>query len=406
METYLRGLCLTSLLAFIPLTYAGFSSSSSSNLAVYWGQNSYGQGTGSLAQQRLSYYCANSAVDILVLISPTLVIIALQSQDLTFSRVPNLSNYPALVFIPALNKNREDIATCQSTYGKTILLSVGGSTYTEGGFTSSDAAVAAASNLWDIFGPPTSSSVTRPFGTSVIDGFDFDFESTVQNIVPFANQLRSLMTTSSSSTGKQYILTAAPQCPYPDAADGSMLAGAVSFDAIFIQFYNNYCGVQSYTVGSSTQNNFNFDTWDNWAKTVSLNPDVKVLLGIPGNTGGGSGYETGTTLAAVIAYSKGFSSFGGVMIWDMSQAYSNSGFIDGVTNDLAAPASTTVGTTLTTSTTKLITTATTTTGSATPTNTGLVNQWNQCGGQGWTGGTQCIAPYVCTAQSVWYSMCE
>ncbi|TVY28767.1 Class III chitinase [Lachnellula hyalina] len=370
MEAYLRGLCLTSLLAFMPLAYAGFSSSSSSNLAVYWGQNSYGQGTGTLAQQRLSYYCAT------------------------------------LIFIPVLNKSREDIATCQSTYGKTILLSVGGSTYTEGGFTSEDAAVAAASNLWDIFGPPTSSSVTRPFGTSVIDGFDFDFESTVQNMVPFANQLRSLMTASSSSTGKQYILTAAPQCPYPDAADGSMLAGAVSFDAIFIQFYNNYCGVQSYTVGSSTQNNFNFDTWDNWAKTVSLNPDVKLLLGIPGNTGAGAGYETGTTLAAVIAYSKSFSSFGGVMIWDMSQAYSNSGFIDGVTNDLAAPASTTVGTTLTTSTTKLTTTATTTTGSTTPTNTGLVSQWNQCGGQGWTGGTQCIAPYVCTTLSVWYSMCE
>ena len=57
-----------------------------------------------------------------------------------------------------------------------------------------------------------------------------------------------------------------------------MLAGAVSFDAIWVQFYNNYCGLQSYTAGSSTQNNFNFATWDNWAKTVSLNPNVKVML--------------------------------------------------------------------------------------------------------------------------------
>jgi chitinase len=180
-----------------------------------------------------------------------------------------------------------------------------------------------------------------------------------------------------------------------------MLAGAVSFDAIFIQFYNNYCGLQSFTVGSTTQNNFNFDTWDNWAKTVSLNPNVKVLLGVPGNTGGGAGYETGSTLASIIAYSKSFSSFGGVMIWDMSQLYSNSGFLDGVTSDLAAPASiTTVGTTLTTSMTKLTTTATTTMGSATPTNTGLVSKWNQCRGEGWTGGTQCVAPYVSTVQSV------
>lgn len=52
---------------------AGFDNTSDSNVAVYWGmctlisgrdilltvkgQNSYGQGTGDLAQQRLSYYC-------------------------------------------------------------------------------------------------------------------------------------------------------------------------------------------------------------------------------------------------------------------------------------------------------------------------------------------------------------
>ena len=59
------------------------------------------------------------------------------------------------------------------------------------------------------------------------------------------------------------------------------------------------------------------------------------MLGIPGNTGAaGAGYETGSTLAAVISYSKSFSSFGGVMIWDMSQVYANPGFLDGVNSDL------------------------------------------------------------------------
>lgn len=155
----------------------------------------------------------------------------------------------------------------------------------------------------------------------------------------FGQQLRSLMNTDAASSSKQWLLTAAPQCPYPDAADGPMLAGTVFFDIVWVQFYNNYCGVNSFTVGSSTQNNFNFDTWDNWAKTVSLNPNVKVMLGIPGNTGAGAGYETGSTLAAVISYSKSFSSFGGVMIWDMSQVYANPGFLNGVTSDLAAAAS-------------------------------------------------------------------
>ena len=228
---------------------------------------------------------------------------------------------------------RDDIAECQKTYGKTILLSIGGATYTEGGFSSSSAAVTAANNIWSIFGPSSSSSSSpRPFGTSVVDGFDFDFESTVSNMPAFGQQLRSLMDADNS---KKWLLTAAPQCPYPDAADGAMLAGAVSFDIVWVQFYNNFCGIQSFTAGSSTQNAFNLDTWDNWAKTVSLNHNVKVMLGIPGNTGAaGAGYETGSTLAAVISYSKSFSSFGGVMIWDMSQVYANPGFLDGVNSDL------------------------------------------------------------------------
>jgi chitinase len=232
----------------------------------------------------------------------------------------------------------------------------------------------------------------------------------------FGNQLRSLMSASTHSTGKAYYLTAAPQCPYPDAADGPMLAGQVSFDAIWIQFYNNYCGLQSFTVGSSTQNNFNFATWDNWAKTVSLNPNVKVILGVPGNTGAGAGYESGSTLADIIAYSKSFSSFGGVMVWDMSQAYANTGFLDSVSADLGLPASvgggTTTATTKSSTTAKAATTFTTVTTTATTTSSGatstasLVSQWNQCAGEGWTGGTVCEPPYVCTEVSVWYSQCE
>lgn len=153
----------------------------------------------------------------------------------------------------------------------------------------------------------------------------------------FGNQLRSLM---DADTSKKYYLTAAPQCVYPDAADNQMLDGAVYFDAIWVQFYNNYCGVNSYVAGSSTQNNFNFDTWDNWAKTTSKNPDVKVFLGVPANTGAaGTGYLPASSLAPVIQYSKTFSSFGGVMMWDASQAYANSGFISAVKSTLTTTAS-------------------------------------------------------------------
>lgn len=236
------------------------------------------------------------------------------------------------------------------------MLSVGGATYTEGGFTSSSAAIAGANLLWETFGPQqVGSSALRPFGSASIDGFDFDFEATVNNMATFGNQLRSLMDSATSSTGRNFYLSAAPQCPYPDYADNQMLDGAVPFDfvsdgvtspvtntrpnfqQINIQFYNNYCGSQSYVPGASQQNNFDFSTWDNWAKTVSLNPNVKLMLGVPaGPTAAGSGYESASQLQQVISYSETFSSFGGVMMWDASQAYANSGFLSGIASDLAA----------------------------------------------------------------------
>src|SRR5437762_11367265 len=116
-----------------------------------------------------------------------------------------------------------------------------------------------------------------------------------------------------------------------------MLNGAVSFDAIWVQFYNNFCGTQSFVVGSSTQNNFNFAAWDNWAKTISKNKSVKVLLVVPGSpTAAGSGFESALNLAPIINFCKSFSSFGGIMIWDASQAYSSSGCRNGVRQGLAS----------------------------------------------------------------------
>jgi chitinase len=80
----------------------------------------------------------------------------------------------------------DDIATCQQRYNKTILLSIGGATYTEGGFLTEDAAKQGARKVWETFGPRQTNSMThRPFGNVSVDGFDFDFESVNTNMVPF-----------------------------------------------------------------------------------------------------------------------------------------------------------------------------------------------------------------------------
>lgn len=62
---------------------------------------------------------------------------------------------------------------------------------------------------------------------------------------------------------------------------------------------------------------------DNWAKTTSPNKNVKIYIGAPASsTAAGSGYVAISSLAGIIQQTKAqYSSFGGVMFWDASQAY-------------------------------------------------------------------------------------
>ncbi|KAL1991883.1 hypothetical protein VTN49DRAFT_5191 [Thermomyces lanuginosus] len=315
------------ILTALPSVQAGLDLSSTSNVVVYWGQNSAAASGGGPSQQPLATYCEDPNIDTLVMAFMTRINGAGGVPEINLANIgdscgtfdgTNLKDCPQV---------GEDIKKCQSL-GKTILLSIGGATYTEGGFQSAEAAEAGARMVWETFGPVTNGDALRPFGDAVVDGFDLDFEATVSNMVPFANTLRSLMDSDSS---KQYFLTAAPQCPFPDAANKEMLDGAVSFDAIWVQFYNNYCGVNSYP------DNFNFNTWDDWAQNTSKNKNVKVLVGVPANTGAaGSGYLPVDQLAPVIEHARTFPSFGGVMMWDASQAYANDGFLSGIKSILGS----------------------------------------------------------------------
>lgn len=46
---------------------AKLDTSSTSNVAVYWGQNSYGASSGNLEQQDLGTYCENGNIDVLIM---------------------------------------------------------------------------------------------------------------------------------------------------------------------------------------------------------------------------------------------------------------------------------------------------------------------------------------------------
>ena len=85
---------------------------------------------------------------------------------------------------------------------------------------------------------------------------------------------------------------------------------------VFVQFYNN----PSCNVGSPS---FNYHTWQTWAAS-SLNPSVKVYVGVPGSTAAaGSGFISSSALEAVLSQVLGQPNFGGVMMWDAIQAFGN-----------------------------------------------------------------------------------
>ena len=66
---------------------------------------------------------------------------------------------------------RQDIQTCQNA-GKIVLLSLGGAIGNYG-FSSASQAQTFAATLWNVFGGGTSN--TRPFGSSIVDGYDLGF---------------------------------------------------------------------------------------------------------------------------------------------------------------------------------------------------------------------------------------
>lgn len=291
------------LLVLLSIAATGFcfNINSKSNVAVYWGQNS------GLSQTRLRDYCT-SDVDIVLLSFLYEYPSPLQL---------NFANQCGVTFSSGLlkcDRIGEDIKYCQNQ-GKIVLLSLGGGIGSYG-FSSDSQGTAFADVLWNKFGAGSDSE--RPFGDAVVDGFDFDLEN--KNQVGNAALGKALRSKFAQDSSKKYYLSTAPQCPYPDASVGDVMQ-QVDLDFAFIQFYNNYCSLGS---------NFNWDTWQSYASNTSPNKNIKLFLGQPaGPSAAGSGYSSASTVTTYVNQIKGTANFGGISLWDASQAFSN---VDGGNN--------------------------------------------------------------------------
>ncbi|KIM48366.1 carbohydrate-binding module family 5 protein [Hebeloma cylindrosporum] len=327
----LQPIAATLIIGFLILGSAAFDNSRFDNVAVYWGQNSYGAANGADTanfQKRLSAYCNDNAIDVIPIAFLHVFFGPGGAPSINLANTCNPSDnttFPGTA-LPNCSFLASDIRACQAK-GKVVTLSLGGATGAVG-FQSDSQATTFGQTIWDMFLGGTSS--TRPFGDAILDGIDLDIEGGgSDHYSVFVNKIRSL----ASGASKKYYITAAPQCVFPDAALGGVLNTAI-FDAVYVLFYNNPCGLQAFSQAS----NWNFGIWDNWARTTSPNKNVKIYIGAPAsNTAAGSGYVPIGTLTNIATQMRNsFPSFGGVMLWDASQAYANNRYDSAIKNSLVA----------------------------------------------------------------------
>ncbi|KIY68844.1 glycoside hydrolase family 18 protein [Cylindrobasidium torrendii FP15055 ss-10] len=284
---------------------------------MYWGQNSYGAANPDTAgwQKNLATYCDDDTINVVPL---AFVNVFFSTGDLPELNMANSCNNVDNGMLegsalPDCTSMAADIKTCQDK-GKLVTLSLGGATGSAT-FTDDAQAETFAETIWNVF--MGGESTVRPFGDAVLDGVDLDIEGgSSVGFAAFAKKLKSI----ASDAGGSAYLSAAPQCVFPDAYLGDVI-NAVEMDAIYVQFYNNYCGLQNY----ANENAWNFAQWDDWAKNTSPNKDVKIFIGAPASsTAAGSGYVDAATLSTIAVETREkYTSFGGVMFWDASQAWAN-----------------------------------------------------------------------------------
>ncbi|KAI0961221.1 hypothetical protein AcV7_000377 [Taiwanofungus camphoratus] len=313
------------------LGVSAFDNTLYDNTAVYWGQNSYGathSDDSANWQQPISYYCQDDAIDVIPIAFVNTFFGEGGVPEINLANTCNPTNDSYFSGTELLDCSflASDIEQCQSK-GKIVTISLGGAGGGVG-FQNDSQAQQLADTIWNVF--LGGSSSTRPFGSAVLDGVDLDIEGgSTTGYAAFVTQLRSHF----NGANKDYYVSGAPQCVYPDQYLGDALDNAY-FDMVYVQFYNNQCGLQNYDDASD----WNFGLWDVWARSISPNPNVKVYIGAPASsTAAGTGYQSTSNLSNIATTMRNsFPSFGGVMLWDASQAYQNDRYDLAIKNALVS----------------------------------------------------------------------
>ncbi|GLJ20971.1 hypothetical protein SUGI_0383230 [Cryptomeria japonica] len=195
-----------------------------------------------------------------------------------------------------------DIKSCQSR-GVKVFLSLGGASGSYAAATVDDTRNV-TTYLWNNFLGGQSDS--RPLGDAVLDGIDFDIVATTDLSENLAKAVSAL-----STPDKKVYLSAAPECPYPDAHLGNALQTGL-FDYVWIQFYNNpSC---QYADGDASDL---VNSWNQWTTSITTVQTEGFFLGLPASSAAaGSGFiPTDALITKVLPQVRASPNYGGVMLW-------------------------------------------------------------------------------------------
>lgn len=165
---------------------------------------------------------------------------------------------------------------------------------------SDDDANSVADYLWNLGGHSNS----RPLGSAILDGIDFDIERGDRHYAALARKLSSY-----SQPGRKVYLMAAPQCPFPDYYLNCALSTGL-FYYVWVQFYNN----PPCEYSSSNPNSFQ-NSWNQWTSSIQAR---QFFVGLPAShAAAGNDYvPTDILISQVLPFTKKSSKYGGVMLWN------------------------------------------------------------------------------------------
>ncbi|KAK0756450.1 hypothetical protein N5P37_011103 [Trichoderma harzianum] len=206
------------------------------------------------------------------------------------------------------------IQACQAA-GKLVILSMGGAVDFSAVTLTGDAqGQQIADTVWNLFLGGTANPTLRPFGSVKLDGVDLDNET--GNPTGYLAMAQRFKSNFAKDTSKKYYLTAAPQCPFPDASEPLNVCQLA--DYIWVQFYNNdNCNI--------AQSGFNTAV-KNWSKSIG---NATLFIGaLASGADGDQGFVSSSTLLSAYqgVSALNLPNIGGIMLWEAQLAVKNGNY--------------------------------------------------------------------------------